>query len=105
MEHIVQFAIGIDDDAIRKRVVESGEKQIIDSIAADVRKQIFRKDPWSRGKEEEFTIYADRKIEDILNSWKDEIVDAAAEKLADRLMRTKRVKEAVDNVIATDGES
>lgn len=41
MEHIVQFAIGIDDEAIKKRITESAEKQITDSIQKDVEKMIF----------------------------------------------------------------
>lgn len=44
MEHIVQFAIGIDDEAIRNRVTESAEKQITESIKRDVEGTIFCKE-------------------------------------------------------------
>lgn len=36
------------------------------------------------------------KIDDILKEYKDEIIDAAAEKLAERLARTKRGKEILN---------
>lgn len=32
MEHIVQFAVGIDDEAIQKRIMETAHNQIIDAI-------------------------------------------------------------------------
>ena len=32
MEHIIQFAVGIDDNAIVKRVEEQAEKQIVETL-------------------------------------------------------------------------
>ena len=32
MEHIVQFAIGIDDEAIRQRIKETGYEQVIRNL-------------------------------------------------------------------------
>ena len=47
MEHIVQFAIGIDDEAIRKRIAESAEKQIVASIKEDVESILFNYEYYS----------------------------------------------------------
>lgn len=41
MEHIVQFAIGIDDDAIRERIVANAEKEIIKDLKQDVANKLF----------------------------------------------------------------
>ena len=41
MEHIVQFAISIDDDTITKRVEERAEKVIIDDIRKKVENAFF----------------------------------------------------------------
>ena len=48
MEHIVQFGIGIDDESIRKRIEETAEKQIIETLTKDVKSTIFEKDSWSK---------------------------------------------------------
>ena len=32
MEHIIQFGIGVDDDAIVKKVSENAERQIINDL-------------------------------------------------------------------------
>ena len=42
MEHIVQFAIGIDDESIRKTVIETAEKQIIDKLYSDCKSIIIQ---------------------------------------------------------------
>lgn len=41
MEHIVQFAIGIDDEAIKKNLEKSAVKQITKNIQADVETAMF----------------------------------------------------------------
>ena len=41
MEHIVQFAINIDDERIRNAVVETAERQIINDIRRDVEEIIY----------------------------------------------------------------
>ena len=40
MEHIVQFGIGIDDEAIRKIVMEKAEKSILDDLKKQIRTDI-----------------------------------------------------------------
>lgn len=40
MEHIVQFAIGIDDEAIVKRVTQVAEKQIVKAIQEKAEDQL-----------------------------------------------------------------
>lgn len=100
MEHIVQFAIGIDDDAIKQRILDTAEKQIMESITKDVKERIFDRDPWS-GKlyDNRLSDYVKNTINKMLETCKEDIIKAAADNLADRLMRTKKCKEAVDGVI------
>ena len=64
MEHIVQFAIGIDDNAIKKRIEENA-------------------------------------YDDILEKNRDDIIDAAAEKLCESFKRTKAYKEKMTEVMET----
>ena len=43
MEHIVQFGIGIDDEAIRKIIMEKAEKSILDDLKKEIRSDIIHR--------------------------------------------------------------
>ena len=93
MEHIVQFGITIDDDAIRKHVEAKAADAVIRGLMQSLFKLGYNDKPLGiSGDVEEI-------IEMFLEEHKQEIVDAAAERLADRLVRTKAVKEAVGEVV------
>ena len=99
MEHIVQFAIGIDDDAIKKRIAESAEKQIIENINHDVMRIIFKPEYYNSSKlSNQPTGYMDEKIDVFLEKHRDDIIELAAERLAERLSKTKRAKEIVESM-------
>ena len=102
MEHIVQFAIGIDDEAIRKRIEQTAENQIIDSIKSDVTDQIFRKSNW-KNETQLHSWVKDIVVEAILEH-KDEIIKSAAMELCDYMKRTKAVKQAVAETVASEME-
>ena len=106
MEHIVQFAIGIDDEAIRKRIEATAEKQIIDTLTKDVKSTIFEKDNWSEKgyKEGRASYYLDHKIDKLLNDCKEPIIELAAERLAEKLCRTKKAKEKLAAILAAAEE-
>lgn len=93
MEHIVQFGITIDDDAIRRLV----EAKATDAVVKGLNRTLFR----LGYRDEPVGISGDVEeiIKMFLEEHKQEIVDAAAERLADRLVRTKAVKEAVGEVV------
>jgi hypothetical protein len=93
MEHIVQFGITIDDDAIKRHV----EAKATDAVVKGLNRSLFRLD--YDGKP--LAITGDMKdiIDAFLEEHKQEIVDAAADRLADRLMRTKIVKDAVAKTV------
>lgn len=100
MEHIVQFAIGIDDEAIRQRVIETAEKKIMETITFDVRKRIFQRHYYKMDViTDDLQYWVEEKIEHILEDCKDAIIERAAEKLADKLSKTKKAKEALNNVV------
>ena len=93
MEHIVQFAIGIDDEAIKNRIQETAEKQVIEAITRDVAKAIFRTDYKGRIDTNTPQPWVRNKIDDFLMEHKDEIIKQAAKEFAAYLGRTKRGKE------------
>jgi molybdenum-dependent DNA-binding transcriptional regulator ModE len=94
MEHIVQFAIGIDDEGIKERITESAEKQIIKDIEQQVRNKLFESSYYGRNANENSPLndYSKRLIESFLEKHKDEILEKAATHLAEKLVRTKAAK-------------
>lgn len=102
MEHIIQFGIGIDDDAIRKRIIEGAEAQILKNIEDGVRSTLFERNYYSKGYSKVPTDYLDGKIDEFLESHKDDILEMAAAKIADRLARSKRGKEILERFADED---
>ena len=102
MEHIVQFAIGIDDEAIRKTVKESAESQIIAAIKKDVEKTMFARPPFSYGGDvdkDNPKEWVKNMVRSVIEDNKDKIIDGAISELAKNMAKTKAVKEAMAKMI------
>lgn len=98
MEHIVQFAIGIDDDAIAKRIQENAEKIITQQIQQKVEKSIFVADYYGKP-QDRLNYTAETLMMKWLDSHKDEIIRLASKALADKMVKTKAVKSAIEDVL------
>lgn len=103
MEHIVQFAIGIDDKAIQNRIEEHAYTDVLNKLAKEATDTVFvHTNAYSRD------IMWKNLMEDALQRFleerKDEIIDKAANTLADRFQRTKKYREAMGTAIEKDGE-
>lgn len=93
MEHIIQFGVTIDDGAIKRHVEEKATDAVVRGLARTLFRVGYNEQPVGiSGDVEEI-------IEMFLEEHKQEIIDGAAERLADRLVRTKAVKEAVGEVV------
>lgn len=98
MEHIVQFAIGIDDAAIAKRIEENAEKIIVQKIQQKLEKVLFVCD-WNGNPTNHLKENAQDIFNDFLNDHKDEIIKCACDALAEKMVRTKVVRNAIENVL------
>lgn len=103
MEHIVQFAINIDDKTIQNRIEEHAYRDVLDKLAKNAVDSIF-----SYTNAYSWDTMWRNLMEDALQRFleerKDEIIDKAANMLADRFQRTKKYREAMGATIAKDGE-
>lgn len=101
MEHIVQFAIGIDDDAIVKRVSANAEKEIIKQLKTEVADKVFGP-RYSYGNTTDpnkiFTPFVRDIIGEFLEKNRDVILDNASKMLVERLARSKKGKEILNNL-------
>lgn len=103
MEHIVQFAIGIDDKAIQNRIEEYAYRDVLDKLAKNAVDSVFaHTSAYSR--ENMWKTLMEDALHSFLEERKDEIIDKAANTLADRFQRTKKYREAMGTAIAKDGE-
>lgn len=107
MEHIINIAFELDDDAIRKAAEKSVEKE-----ADKIIKEIFLDQlaPYGYGyfskeKERDWDRF-NRRIENAVVTFfddkKEEIIDVAATKLVESLKRTKAWKEKYGEVIGSE---
>lgn len=103
MEHIVQFAISIDDKTIQNRIEEHAYRDVLDKLAKEATDTVFaHTNAYSR--ENMWKTMMSYALQSFLEERKDEIIDKAANMLADRFRRTKKYREAIGAVIAKDGE-
>ncbi len=103
MEHIVQFAIGIDDKAIQNRIEEYAYRDVLDKLAKNAVDSVFaHTNAYSR--ENMWKTLMEDALHSFLEERKDEIIDKVAHMLADRFQRTKKYREAMGDAIAKDGE-
>lgn len=98
MEHIVQFAIGIDDEKIRERVIQCAYDDVVKNLMAEAKKDLGLTNRYYRPTDTWSTI-VDRALHKYFDENKDLIVNLAAEKLADSYKRTKAFKEKMAEVL------
>ena len=106
MEHIVQFAIGIDDDAIQKELEANAVKQIEKDLEQKLIDRMFdASNGWGRyanhanPQTDPLAGWVRNLVSETLLTYKDQIVDRAAEILAESMKRTKIVREATQKVV------
>lgn len=101
VEHIIQMAISIEDEKIVKRVEETAEKQIIETLTDRVENVISEKSGWYGKSERDYTPLKNmvsEKIAKILDENKDLILSEASKILADKLARSKAGKEVLQGL-------
>lgn len=92
----VPVTIGVDEEAIAKEIKENVEAQVVRKIVGSVKDQMFRSYDYYRQDQQDpepLRRMIKEQINIFLNEHQDLIIKEAAEILADKLARTKAVKE------------
>jgi hypothetical protein len=92
MDHLVQFTISIDDAHIAKMVEDEAAKAMKDEVLKVCKSHIgCERDYWGNS---EPGPMLKKALDDFIKDNREEIIEKASDKLAERLSRTKIVKEA-----------
>lgn len=92
MDHLVQFTISIDDNHIAQMVESRAAKAMEDEVLKVCKSQIGGEaNCWG---DNEPGPALKKAIDNFMNDNREEIINKAADKLAEKLSRTKVVKEA-----------
>lgn len=91
MEHIFNVAISVDDEGIEKKAMEYCTKKIYE----DMKGKLLRDGYYGGG----FTGAGEVAIDKWLTDHKGEIIDAAANRIAEKISRTKAMKEKVGELL------
>lgn len=93
MEHIVQFAIGIDDEAIRQRVIDSAYNDVVKQLMEEAKRETRLSAPYYR--KQTWSDILDHALRGYIEENKDLVIELAATKLANSYQRSKAFKEAM----------
>lgn len=96
----IPVTIGVDEERIAQEVTKNVENRVIENITNEVKKIMFEKS-YYYGRDlsdEPLRNMVKYEIKRLLADKEDAIIDAAAKELADKLVRTKAVKEKVKEV-------
>lgn len=94
MDHLVQFTISIDDKHIAQVVEQKAAKAMEDEVLKICRKYIYddRDSYWGQ---DQLGEPIKKEIRAFFDVNKDAIIDEASKKVAEKMMRTKAIKEAL----------
>lgn len=93
MEHIIQFGVTVDDDAIIKHVEEKASEAVVKEIKANLGISKYY------AEENVVRKIVQEEVDKCFENLQDKIIAETARLLVDKLIRTKKVKEAVQKVM------
>lgn len=93
MEHVVQFGINLDDEAIKNAVVKRASDELYKKLESDSSGVLFHKN--YRGEVNSTTERFDDYIFKWMDNNRDMILDAIVEKITDRIMHSNKIKTAI----------
>ena len=102
---IINIPLQIDDATIQGQISKDYEKKVKDIIAVRIEEILaeqyrgYWNEPKASKAKNGLALMVQANINEFLNSNRDVIVEAASKELVEKLYRTKRVKEAVANVL------
>ena len=94
MDHILQFAIGIDDEQIIANVERNAEKQIVKDLKQEVLNKLLTSRYYhgNATQDDPLSSLSESIIKQVFAEHEDEIINKAADLLANKLAKSKKGK-------------
>ena len=97
---IINIPLQIDEKVIEKCLSVDYENKVADYLNKEVEQALLDKcGYYSRSTKQGMSVIVCEKVDGYIQEWKDEIIERASERLAERLARTKKAKELIDEQI------
>lgn len=95
----VPVTIGVDEERIAREIEKNAEDRVVENITNEVKKVMFSDDYYGHRDDEPLRKMVRNRIDKLLDDNKDLIIKEAAVNLADRMARSKAVRETTKEVI------
>lgn len=97
---IINIPLQIDDEMMNSAVLQDYQRKIEQNLTKMVENRLLQAcGPWCKSKVEGINAIVDGIIADVIDNYKEEIIERAATKLAERLVRVKaaqKLKESIE---------
>lgn len=97
---IINIPLQIDDEMMNNAVLMDYQRKIEQNLTKMVENRLLQASgPWCKSKEEGIKAIVDGIIADVIDKYKGEIIERAATKLAERLVKAKaaqKLKESIE---------
>ncbi len=90
----IQFEIELDSEMLKKQIAGHAEQQVIKIITDGVKEELFGLDYYGRPRSRDVADWVHERVGELLAANRVEIIAQASKELADRLYRSKNVREA-----------
>lgn len=101
MERIIQFGINIDEEQIKKTIEKNAMQQVVATFRNDVIKEMTGKPNYTKSEYSTKMWNAiNEQIKMFLDENKEEIINITSDKLAEKLSKTKKVKDMITSTIS-----
>lgn len=94
-EHILQFAISIDEDAIVKRIEQRATEETIKEVKNKAVKTVIDTSGWSSST---LTDEGRAIVKEVFESYSDKIIAGAIESVAQSITRSKKYREVLSRI-------
>lgn len=98
----VPVTIGVDEEKIAKEIENDVKNQVINKITEEVKKTIYRTNYYGKIDERDnlpLKEIVSEEVHKVITNKESEIVELAAKYLAEKMAKTKAVKEAIKAVV------
>lgn len=95
----VPVTIGINEEEIAKEIRKNVEDRVVEKITKEIKGVIYKKEIYGRETNEPLCRMIHSHISEMLEKNESLIVQEAAKALADKMIKTKAVKEAIKETV------